>query len=497
MSGQKQFVKESWVYFVGHVLGMVSGLISAPVMTRMLTKRDYGTMVLINSTISLIGLVAGLGIQDAVMRFYSTYAANPKTVGQIGHFRNTALSFSFCISGVAVLLLILGSYAAGFFIELGPFVLYLRVASILILLRAVTDIYLSFYRAEGRPGYYSAVMLSQQYLVLFFSITFLLYLFSGLWGVYIGTLLGEGIVTVLFLVLLFRERKVEKPEWERSTVRTLVQYGTPLLLGNISLFILNLGDRYVIRYYLNMEEVANYSVPYQLSVITMTAVLAPVRTAFYPFIFSLYEKNGGEAAGRIIAWAMRYMFIVMIPVIFGISYLGEDIILVFATAKYAPFARLLPWLLVGLSAYGMYHAIISSVLLIFKKTGLISLLTCCWGGVNILLNIVLVPYWGLWGAAIATAVTYILLCLSAFLISRSYIKIAMDFMAVLKAVMFSVVMLGVLVAMGDSSQYVLLKILEKSLMGMLVYFLLLFVFDDDCRGIFYLFFKKARALGSV
>ncbi len=497
MSSPKQFVKESWIYFGGQVLAMMSSLISAPVMTRMLTKQDYGMMVLVNSTINMVGMVVGLGIQDAVMRFYATYADNPKTAGQIGRFRDTALSFCFCINGAAVLLLIIGSYTTGLFITSKSFVVYLRIAAILILIRAMIDIYLAFYRAEGRAGYYSMVTLLQQYLALFLSITFLLYLFNGLWGVYIGTVLGEGMVAALFLVLLFREQKVTKPAWEGEVVRTLLQYGAPLLFANLALFVLNLGDRYVIGYYSNAEEVANYSVPYQLSVLTMMAAFGPVRQAFLPFIFSLYEKSGSEAAGNMISWAIRMLLFGMVPVIFGMSYLGEDIILVFASAKYAPFARLLPTLLLGIFAYGMFQSIVSSGLLLFKKTGTISQLTCFWAVANILLNFALVPYLGIWGAAIATAVTYVLLLLCTFIISRRHIKIEIDLMAVVKAITFSAVMLGVLIAMGDSSQYVPLKILEKSLMGMLVYAVLLFAFDGECRAIFYSLLKKARLLGSV
>ncbi len=497
ISIKTKLVKDGWIYFLGNVLTMMSSLISTPVMTRMLTKQDYGMMVLINSSISLVGLVMGLGIQDAVMRFYSTYSDSAKTNGEIGHFRNTALSFCFCANGIAVTLFILATYAAGFFIESKPFLIYLRVATVLILFRAVIDIYLAFYRAEGRSGYYSMVAFLQKYLALFFSITFMLYIFNGLWGVYIGSLLGEGIVAILFLFLLFREHKVNKITWEREIVHTILQYGAPLLFGNIALLILNIGDRYVIGYYLNAEEVANYSVPYQMATILIITLFGPVRQAFLPFIFSLYEKNGDEAVGRLISWAMRLLFIAIIPVIFGISYLGEDIISIIATEKYAPFARLLPFLLFGLFFYGMFQAIISSVLLLVKKTGLISKLTCCWGVVNLLLNFALIPYWGLLGAAISTAATYILLCLSAFIISRRYIKIAIDFMAISKAVIFSMVMLGVLDAMGNSPIALSLKILQKSLAGMSVYFFLIVVFDSECREIVFRFLKKMNVWNFV
>jgi O-antigen/teichoic acid export membrane protein len=299
MSSQRQLVKNSSAYFVGHLIAMTSGLVSMPILTRILMKEDYGMLVLINITLSLIGLIAGLGIQDAVMRFYSTYdgesdaekthpdETDSQKVSQIGRFRNTALTFCVSVNGAAVLLLILGSYLAEFFIEQGPLIVYLRVASILVILRATIDIYLAFYRAEGKAWHYSMTIILQQYLSIFFSVIFALYLFKGLWGIYIGMLLGEGIVVVLFLVLLFHGKMVKKPEWEWESVRSILQYGGPLLIANISMLIMNLGDRYVIKYYLDIEAVADYSVPYQLALQVTTILFGPVRQMFFPYIFSL------------------------------------------------------------------------------------------------------------------------------------------------------------------------------------------------------------------
>jgi O-antigen/teichoic acid export membrane protein len=367
--------------------------------------------------------------------------------------------------------------------------IYLRVAVILVLFRAAIDIYLAFYRAEGHAWAYSAVMISQHHLSIFFSVIFTLYVFHGLLGVYVGMILGEGIVTVLFFILLFRDRMIKKPEWEGESVRSIVQYGAPLLISSIATLVMNLGDRYVIQYYLDMESVANYSVPYQMALLVMTILFGPIRQMFFPYLFSLYESKGIDEAGKAVSSAIRYLFIFMIPAAFGLSYLGRDIIVVIASEKYADAASLLPCLLLGLFSYGAYNAVLSSVPLLFKKTGTISLLTCLGAGINILLNIVLIPFYGIWGAAIATAATYLFLLFSTYVISRSYIKIEIDFMVILKAVVFSSVMLGVLRMMGDFSSYLLLTVIGKCLVGALVYGLLQAVFGEGLEKTRLLFRK--------
>ncbi len=477
-------------------MAMISGLVSMPIMTRILPKEEYGMMVLINTTIMLTALIAGLGIQDAVTRLYSTYATADhgatETGDRISRFRDTVLTFSISISGGAAFLLIVGTYVAGFFIEQGPLIICLQVAAILVVPRAAIDLYLTFYRVEERPASYAVTLTLQNYLSVFFAVLFSLYLFKGLFGVYIGILLGEGLVAVLFLFSLFREKLIKKPEWDLSMIHSVVQYGAPLLIGNISMLVISSGNRYVIQYYLGLEAVANYSIPYQLALYVVTVLFTPVRQMFFPYIFSIYETKGVEETGKTISRAMEYLLILTIPAAFGLFAVGPDLITLLASEKYTAFAYLLPPLILGLFTYGVHNAILGSIPLLFKKTGLVSLLTCAAGVLNLLLNFLFIPFWGLWGAALAIVFPYLFMCVGIYWMTRSHIRIAIDWIIILKAVLFSFLMLVGIGAMGNPPWPLLFVIIAKCLAGGLVYGLLCIIFDANIRQIVYTFINKNK-----
>ncbi|MEK7285821.1 MAG: oligosaccharide flippase family protein [Nitrospirota bacterium] len=489
MDRSKQLVKNSTIYFLGHLLAMVPGLISMPIMTRILEKEEYGTMVLINVTISLIGLIAGFGIQDAVMRFYSAYKEDPTKSGQIGRFRNTSLTFFITLNGTAALFLISVTYTAQLFIAPGPVMIYLRIAAVLVLLRSALDIYLAFYREEGKASHFCLVIISQQYLAIFFAVIFAIYFFKGILGVYLGMFLGEGLVVLLFLFLLFREKQVTQPEWDSTIIRSLIQYGAPLLISNVALLVMNMGDRYIIQYYLNAEAVANYSIPYQLILYVETMLFGPIRNAFVPYLFSLYEQKGVEAVGKSVSLVIEFVLVLTIPAAFGLAYLGPDIIIILATQKYVAAASLMWVVILGLFSFGIYHAILSNIPLLFKRTRLISGLTCIGAITNLLLNILLIPFLGLWGAAIATAVSYLFISGYTFFVVRASVPIRIRGMIVVKSVLFSATMLITIEAMGKTSS-LLLTIIAKLIVGALIYGLLQFTFNGDLRNFVYTFLKK-------
>ena len=73
MSYFRQTIKESAEYFLGQALVMMVSFISLPIITRMLTKEEYGLMTLVNITLSLVGSIACIGIPQAVTSLYSAH----------------------------------------------------------------------------------------------------------------------------------------------------------------------------------------------------------------------------------------------------------------------------------------------------------------------------------------------------------------------------------------------------------------------------------------
>ena len=73
MSLTKKFIVQISHYFTGNLLVMLGGLISFPILTRIFSKEDYGTMSLVTSTLEMISVICCAGLGSSIIRFYGKH----------------------------------------------------------------------------------------------------------------------------------------------------------------------------------------------------------------------------------------------------------------------------------------------------------------------------------------------------------------------------------------------------------------------------------------
>src|SRR4249919_1782440 len=84
-------------YFSGQVGLMLFSVFTFRLFTRLLTKSDYGLLSLTNSTLSITGMVIGLGLPNAVVRFAPEYGKD-KDAGRYYTFNATILAGSIMLA---------------------------------------------------------------------------------------------------------------------------------------------------------------------------------------------------------------------------------------------------------------------------------------------------------------------------------------------------------------------------------------------------------------
>jgi O-antigen/teichoic acid export membrane protein len=136
---------------------------------------------------------------------------------------------------------------------------------------------------------------------------------------------------------------------------------------------------------------------------------------------------------------LKYSLLLTIPSAFGISVLGENILQTMTKSEFVQGAVIIPILSIGMISYGIYY-LFSSVLLLVKKTIYITHAISIAAISNIVLNIILIPLYGIWGAAMASMVAYLLMMFFGFHISRRYITFDLNARFILKSVIAASIM---------------------------------------------------------
>ena len=129
-------VKHGLVYFLGNVLGRIAGFIMLPVYTRLLTTSDYGVLEILALSTDVLGMLAGLGIQQAVIRYYYQYTSDEDR----GAVVSTAAIIMWAVYGViAVLGLAFSSPISEALLGPGPLAHFVQLAVISFAVSAIGD----------------------------------------------------------------------------------------------------------------------------------------------------------------------------------------------------------------------------------------------------------------------------------------------------------------------------------------------------------------------
>lgn len=394
-------------YFSGRLVLILLGLVSFPLMTRLLSVSEYGIVSLTLRFVLLLSVLSKCGLQYSSARFYQHDAKDI-------HFEGRQRFYSTLVFGP----LLVSAMIVGFYIPLlfaykrhiADVFLFrcLLLAGALIIFRSMQSILLSLLRNEGRSGLHSVFEILTRVLTL---AAFVALAFSGLRSaVYIlgGTAIAEGLVVGLQMLLLARRHLLLPKLVDWSLLRSSLAFGAPLILYELASIVLDSGDRILIRRFLGDAQLGLYSAAYNLSSYLQDSLMTPINLTIVPIYMRLWKQDGVGATQHFLSQALSW-FLVATCLICGLTLLcAQEVVVLIASARFSLAARLLPVLVPGLMLYAT-HIFLNVGLVLQKRTGLMATLVCASAVVNLALNLLLIPRYGLMGGAWATLLASFLL----------------------------------------------------------------------------------------
>lgn len=185
------------------------------------------------------------------------------------------------------------------------------------------------------------------------------------------------------------------------STKALWQYILPLMALAIFGWISNYIDRYIIGYYLSPTAVGIYSVVYGLSSRTML-LATPFITYLSPIILSNKGQNLDiQISHKIIFGHIRYYILMAIVACIGMFFLKDWIGTFFLSQQYQSGFYLIPIISVGYVFFGCTF-ILETKFYAYQQTKYILYHNITGACLNLLLNLWLIPIFGLLGAALST-----------------------------------------------------------------------------------------------
>lgn len=444
-----------------NILVSLSGLILLPILTKNLSIDDYGLYVQIIVTITLLSTFLLLGLQNSMVRFLPSLPKAEEIQDGFYSIFFTIAIISFI--GSIFILLLSDPISEALFNNNSTIICFL---AILIFIESLNAVLLNYFRSFQQTRLYSILFTSKTYLGLIL-ITYFVITGNGILGVLFGLLISGFITFIVSLSLIIYEISFKIPKF--TNISEYLVYGLPTIPSNLSLWVIESSDRYIIGLSLGLAFVGYYSPGYTLGSM-LTMLIAPMAFLLPPLLSKNYDLDNVEYIKKILRYSMKYFLLISIPAVFGLSILSMPILLILSTPEIAYQSYLItPFTAMSVLFIGL-SSIISNVLIFKNKTKIIGTVWTIAALLNIGLTIILVPYIGIIGAATATLISYIFTFIIITHYSLKHFKIDFDISFIFKSVLSSFLM-SLLIYFWHPSG--ILNILAAVLISAAIYFMIL------------------------
>ena len=463
MSEYVRFIQRIGLVGLTNILISLSSLIFIPIITKSFTTAEYGMWAQVNTTIALVPNIANLGLPYTMVRFLS--AEKDKEKIKDSFYPMISLTFISTVI-ICLLFLIFGNPIANALFNGSMQVLY--ITTLISFFACMNLMLISYFRTFQQMKRYSLFLVLQSYIGVFVSI-YLTYAGYNIETVVLGLLTGYVAVFIMMAFLIVRYLGIGIGKW--SNLKEQLAFALPTIPSNVSSWVVDSSDKYVIGILIGSVAVGCYSPGYALGSILLM-FLSPFAVLLPAVLPEHYEKGNLEEVDKYLSYSMKYYMLLTVPAGVGMSVLSKPLLYIITTPEIALGGYMVtPFVCLGAIFMGMY-GITNNILILEKNTMILGKLWIVVAISNIALNLLLVPYLNILGAAIATLHCYILAFVVTAIASRKTMRLPFNIKELLKIGFASAVM-GIAVYLMHPIG--IINVLISIVAGVIIYFAIIFI----------------------
>jgi len=457
----KTFLKKIGLLGITTILVSLNPLILLPILTQNLSTLEYGIWSQFTITITIVPAIAVLGLPYTMVRFLSPYQSREE-IQEVFY----SLGFTVVLGSLlmAVVFLLSSTFMAKTLFNGNMFVATLLPLSIF--LSGLALLFFDFFRTFQEMKKYSLFSFLQAYLAVLL-VAVLVLIGYDINGAIIGLILSQLILIVSMYILIIRKIGFKIPLF--SNLREYLNFGLPTIPTNLSFWILDISDRYLIGLFLGLSFVSYYSAAYLLGNL-ISLIMSPFYTLLLPNM-TLYHAQGRiEKIRTLLNYSIKLFLIISIPLFFLLSILSQPILKVLSTPEIAFGGYFItPILALGGIFFGLY-GIMSQVIILERKTRITGNIWIICAVSNLLMDITFGFYWGIMGIALTSLLVYIFAFTITLYYSYNYIHSELYVWFLVKSILTGTMMSLIVILLNPQKP---LDILFASILALLFYYIVL------------------------
>jgi len=391
----RRLAGHSAIYGAADVLPYAVNFLLVPVFTRYLTAADYGVLALLAFLNAPLKIALRMGVDAGFFRIHYEL----ETEDDRRRLAGTVVAFSTLVTLLVVAVTMPAAPLVSDLLssDAPPPAQWVRLIVADLALGCLAIVPQALLRIQGRAHVFTALALGRHGVGIAFKVALL----AAGWGVE-GVLWSDLVATALFVLaqlpILFRHTALS---WSRTLLRRVLQFGLPKVPHGVFVQAQNLADRRILEAFVTRDELGVYQMGYTFAGVAKFPISA-FEQAWQPFV---YAQVGGNGAPSTLARVGTYFFALFAGVGLGAALLGTEALKLMTPAHFHDAAAVIPVVVLAYVIHGFF--LLTSIGIgIAKQARYYPLITLAAATANIAANFVLIPRWGLMGAAWATVLSY-------------------------------------------------------------------------------------------
>jgi len=386
---------------------LITALLSAATMLltgRWLSEDEFGSFSLAFSIVSVWFVFAEFGVGVSVSKHVAQYRRDNRHLASAYIMHGLLLQTAFTV-GVSVLCWLSAGRVARVLDKpnLEPL---LWIGSGIVLLHSFQSYALQGFLGDQRLNFFATIEVVREAARLT-ATALLLWLGFGAAGVLAARATGFGVAAVTGLPIAWLVL-VRGARWntagKHSIIRTLMHLSPAIVVIRLADMLYTEFPVSLLGFFLATEQVAYYSLPVRITVMLQMPAHA-LALAVAPR-FAVSDPRSRAAVRALFLGAMKTVLVVYVPVMFGIIALAPELLALAFGAKYLPSSGIMRVYAVYLLAVAIGMLLALGLIYLGRARARAALMTVI-GLVNLGLDLVLIPRYGIMGAAIAVLITYV------------------------------------------------------------------------------------------
>jgi O-antigen/teichoic acid export membrane protein len=436
--GYSLLLKDSVIYGGGRMLQKFLTALMLPLFTAFLTKADYGIVGMVVTVTTFLDVFVTLGFDVAFTRFYF----DDKDAGHRSKVISHVFYVDFFYPAILLGLLIAFMPQISSLIMGGSgYAIYFDIGIATLFFTNLSDLPFTLLRLEHRPWTFTSYTIARVLIQVPMAVVFLAVFHWGPAGY-----LGANLVTAVILnlaalpIYLPKLRRV----WDKDLMRSMLAFAIPAMFTAVSFFFLKLSDRFFLQHYQGLAVVGLYTVANSLSQPLYIVGMA-FRMAWPQWHYA--KLNEPEKHKRMVSRSSTYFMAFNAALLVLIGVYLPVVIHVLLADDFWSIGPTTFVLTLSVAIYNLYFIFWIGAN-VAKKNRLIPVITLVASAVNIGLNFLLVPVYGMYAAAWTTTIGFTILAVLVYFVSNRYYPIPYEWRRLITLGAAAVLTLGAAWAIG-------------------------------------------------